>query len=98
MTPAELTARGVRVKPLVWRTVSDKFGEMIDAFAPNVGEYSLRGHDRGYTIIWLNEQPFHPVRHGAHFTYGDVETAKAVAQADYEARICAALTTGENDD
>ena len=88
---ARLQAAGVRVTPLRWRNVNDKFGKSTEAYCQLVGTYSLRGADRGYTVIWLNEQPLHPVKHGAHFVYGLEDLAKLAAQADYEARIIAAM-------
>lgn len=104
MTPAELTARGVRVKPLDPRPLV-----WIDAasYSPwfycrtEVGEYRW-GWDFRSEGAWAS-------RDGvalAASQFPDGKAAIAAAQADYdmrrndanEARICAALTTGENDD
>ena len=88
MTPAELTARGVRVKPLEWRKCK-VWGDTVfradwyDIWARSDGRFGLEGAANGFTDFTA---------------YPTLEAAKAAAQADYEARICAALTTGENDD
>jgi len=79
MTPAELTARGVRVKPLEWTPW--EYGRALAE--STFGRYA----------IW--DGHYRPPE-----AYGGIrsDNPEAAAQADYEARICAALTTGENDD
>ena len=80
MTPAELTARGVRVKPLDWD--EGRYGRVFAKTAG--GQYSARDFEDGSGVrLDLNGMIL-----GAHPT---IEAAKAAAQADYEARILSAI-------
>ena len=72
-------------RPLVWGMVHHRGTDFIEARSSITGTYSLRCTERGYTIIWLNERPLHPVVHGAHFSYGTLEAAQADAQAHADA-------------
>ena len=72
-------------RPLVWGMVHHRGTDFIEARSSITGTYSLRCTERGYTIIWLNERPLHPVVHGAHFSYGTLEAAQAAAQAHADA-------------
>ena len=79
-----VTADRVRVKPLVWE---DVFPESMSAATP-FGEYVVETDDNGIWGMWSPEEGFgyDPV---SEHTCGP--SAKAAAQADYEARILAAL-------
>ncbi len=95
MTPAELTARGVRVRALEWKDFEDRGAKTSAWLQANymimrwsTGRYEITASYPGYQTHIDGLERFHPT----------IEAAKAAAQADYEARICAALTTGENDD
>jgi len=89
MTPVALTALGVRVKPLVWQSI------LADAFWAKCAVGSYRVEERGG--LW--KCVLHRIEDAKFIAETDNEAdAKAAAQADYESRICAALTTGENDD
>ena len=72
-------------RPLVWGMVHHRGTDFIEARSSITGTYSLRCTERGYTIIWLNERPLHPVVHGAHFSYGTLKAAQAAAQAHADA-------------
>lgn len=94
MTPADLTARGVRVKPLAWEDLGAK-GNFSRAKSPLFGTIRVENYGDCFTVAY-SVPGFSDT-----FTPGEfpsIEAAKAAAQADYEARICAALTTGENND
>ena len=92
MTPAELTARGVRVRALEWKEFPG-FWRADTA----LGEYSV-GFDDGWWaqlegVEFWDWQPEYDRR-----SYSGPEAGMLACKADYAARICAALTTGENDD
>lgn len=82
MTPDELAARGVRVKPLVWHH--------FDAWTWWAESTSGTYHVEERSGVWKAELRFRDV---AHIIYeiDDFETAIAAAEADHAARICAAL-------
>ena len=92
MTPAELTARGVRVKPLVWK----EYPSLWRAETA-LGVYSVGFEDGWWAqlegVEFWDWQPEEDPR-----SYSGPEAGMLACKADYEARICAALTTGENDD
>ena len=85
MSQAAAVLELVGPRPLVWGMVHHRGTDFIEARSSITGTYSLRRTERGYTIIWLNERPLHPVVHGAHFSYGTLEAAQAAAQAHADA-------------
>ncbi len=85
MSQAAAVLELVGPRPLVWGMVHHRGTDFIEARSSITGTYSLRCTERGYTIIWLNERPLHPVVHGAHFSYGTLEAAQAAAQAHADA-------------
>ena len=80
---AALPARGVGVKPLVWREANDgnyRKGECFTTRSP-ISFAPIAAHKK-HDGWWLNVDCK---------TYPTLDAAKAAAQADYEARILAAL-------
>ena len=79
----------VRVKPLVW---SDRFGPNSECSYDHITADSALGL---YRVEWKGWKDFDPptVCCGGAFIgcYNTIQSAKAAAQADYEARILAAL-------
>lgn len=80
-----LPARGVGVKPLVWKREADNAWVAahyaIHQYWPhNSGPFAVSGYLGGLGAISVGKHP-------------TLEAAKAAAQADYEARILAALST-----
>ena len=105
MTPERLAAAGLRVKPLEWEYDVTTWGkrqkdgtsiEMPSADHWTAPTILLRG---SYSIIRLvderlvnkDEQPFRLGLGKGEVKFSTLEAAKAAAQADYEARILAAL-------
>ncbi len=81
----------VKVKPLEWRDRYEKPLRENDLIADSVcGQYVIRpsASNQGFRL-WMPGMDYN--RAGVHLT---VDSAKAAAQADYEARIRAALTDG----
>jgi hypothetical protein len=83
MTPSQAKERGIKVKPLVW-VGGDYF---CSAHTPGLGvSYETMKH-KGRWYCNVVTDTF-----GARIAASDnPETAKAAAQADYEARILEAL-------
>ena len=85
--PADLTARGVRVKPLEWKEYPEQGFWRADTA---IGEYSI-GFDDGWWAqlegveFWEWEPPEDPR------CYLGPEAGMNACRADYEARILAAL-------
>ena len=79
----------VRVKPLVW---SDRFGPNSECSYDHITADSALGL---YRVEWKGWKDFDPptVCCGGAFIgcYNTIQSAKAAAQADYEARILAAI-------
>jgi len=70
---------GMRVKPLVW-----EYHPAGSIAAPPTGNpYIIDTRMKGR---WFSIKGFNPAKH-----FGSMDEAKAAAQADYEARIMAAL-------
>lgn len=86
-----LPVRGVGVKPLVWRQYCSNAG---NSSAPAFGgEYICeRAGEYGHYGVWF---PCDGPSAEPRSYHAELHAAKAAAQADYEARILAALTTGE---
>ena len=95
MSQAAAVLELVGPRPLVWGMVHHRGTDFIEARSSITGTYSLRCTERGYTIIWLNERPLHPVVHGAHFSYGTLEAAQAAAQAHADAAHWANTALGD---
>lgn len=79
MTPAELAARGLRVKPLVWVKEND------EGYYSNEGDVRITSNGKGWGLS---------PRDWPHFGDYDIptlEAAKATAEADYQSRVAACL-------
>ena len=86
---AEPAMTGVRVKPLVWKGMGGGFWR---APAPLFGFIRVEHYSDDYQVVWSVPgfcDTFTPGR------FVTEEAAKAAAQADYEARILAALEKPE---
>lgn len=82
MTPSELKAKGLAVTLLRWWGHK----EYSTTYGPD--ELGVK-----YEIFPCSHQGWYmKVRGEIHSVYDTLEDAKAAARADYEARICAALT------
>ena len=88
MITADLAARGVGVRPLVWLAKSEWHHVAENPF----GECWIK-HYNGKGGLWTLYGPGH---YGPNNDFPSIDAAKAAAQADYEARIRAALTTEES--
>ena len=96
MTPEQLAARGVRVKPLVWQPDSGKheYPPREKAALPDGSTYSVTKNVGNDGWCWFrNSYLVFPDRQTSGQTVG---TAKAAAEADHAARICAALEMMED--
>jgi hypothetical protein len=78
MTPEQAKERGIKVKPLVW---IDSRGDGTLHASSTIGICYVAS---SVSWGWRNYPDAHPVD-------GDIEAAKAAAQADYESRILEAL-------
>lgn len=85
MTPDELAKHGLRVKPLGW---DDMGGDFARAAAPLFGNIRVEKYSDNFTVAWSVPGFTDTLTDGEWATFAD---AKAAAQADYTARICAAL-------
>ena len=97
MTPEQLAARGVRVKPLVWVDETRKYSypHRWAAKIPNEnGDYSLTGNTVNDQWQWFRNGYF--VQGHQHHAPMPLADAKAAAEADHIARICAALEMMED--
>ena len=86
MTPEQLAAKGLRVKELEW--VMCDFDWFAEA---DTGVYSVFEARKGH---WRWDRSSSRTHSGVRFIRGaclSLEAAKAAAQADYEARVLAAL-------
>lgn len=86
---AEAVEKATRVKPLVWREVSDgnhRKGEVFSTRSP-VSFAPIAAHKK-HDGWWLNVDCK---------TYPSLEAAQAAAQADHEQRIRAAIGGTENE-
>ena len=83
-TAARLAAAGLKVKPLEWKHLE----ETLTFYASWNNDYcrieDRSQHGKGFVIRYAPT--------GVDATERSLEAAKAAAQADYEARILAALT------
>ena len=86
MRPDQAKERGIKVKPLVWLPFTfcgqDAFSAESECGPWTVVQYSGRDGDWAFT---------NPLGDDSDDEWSDPETAKAAAQADYEARILGAL-------
>jgi hypothetical protein len=82
MTPAELAALGIRIKPLVWE---ENPAREYHYFA---GEYQVI--EIGLGKWWMRISGVH-----RDMLYAYCHQAKAAAEADHAARICAQLEVME---
>ena len=92
MSPEQLAALGVRVKPLEWVDETRKYSYPHRWSAKIPGEsldYSLAGSADRDQWQWFRGGYF--VNGHRHHLPMPLDEAKAAAQADFAARICAAL-------
>lgn len=93
---ADALARlGLRVKPLEWEDFDGLGAKASGFYQANYLIQKWSGEGR-YEVAM--SYPGYQTGYDGPRWHPTIEAAKAAAQADYEARICAALTTGENDD
>jgi hypothetical protein len=93
MTPADLAAKGLRVKPLVW---DDYDGE--SSCTSTLGEYLAEYHDDMEENSWGMWSPDESaIGSEAHSWYPTLEAAKAAAEADHAARIAAMIEETPHD-
>ena len=85
MTAEKLAAAGLRVKPLEWEKVHDAMPGMTVYTADSPFGHYNTGVDLAGIPYWTHV----PTEVGEDCS--GIEAAKAAAQADYEARILAAL-------
>ena len=79
MTPAELSARGIRVKPLVWVAIGAGW-HLASCIDDSDDPYTVTSEPDGYRLMGG----------GAFFKTGPFKTlplAKAAAQAHHDARV-----------
>lgn len=88
MTPEQLAARGVRVKPLGWKSQ----GKTLIA-DHGAGHYIVTHDYDGWRWILVNGRDMAGVMKQP---VAQPDTAKAAAEADHAARICAALEMMED--
>ena len=89
MTPADLAAKGLRVKPLVW-----------DGFVS--GNYYIEVKKGGIANLWYysaamveDEEP--TLMRGGYLTLVSLDELKAAAEADHVARIAAMIEETPHD-
>ena len=88
MTPADLAAKGLRVKPLEWKpsVINFRPGECYHAYSLNdIGPYAIHRKHDGW---WLNKDcKTHPTK----------ADAKAAAEALHAARIASMIEDTPHD-
>lgn len=95
MKPDKLAARGVRVKALEWKEVEGNLPTqrvwIFDAL-----KWMWIVQNDGGNFIWCEDvTPSWAPASGVRGVFPTLEAAKAAAQADYEARILAALEVSD---
>jgi len=90
---AALAAKGLRVKPLEWEEEWKEEGEDGDVFAQAEAHPFIYQAGSYWADYWWQEEGC--LFTAAIFDFPTLEAAKAAAQADYEARILAALSAHE---
>jgi hypothetical protein len=90
MTPADLAAKGLRVKPLVWKNYDDEsFAEPYQIEARTTGDwrvYILTGYESADPILTSAGERDHPTR----------ESAIAAAEAHHAARVAEMIEATES--
>ena len=81
---AELAERGIRIKPLVWEQLQTTLPRIVFQAKSCFGRY----------MAWPNGN-WKLYGHYGYEQEGNLETARAAAQADHTARICAPLEVME---
>ena len=87
MTTAMIGGPVYRIKPLEWHTENESNWITACVRVASAGGYSIGKHSTGYTLYYLCG--------GTGVDFATIASAKAAAQADYEARILECLEVVE---
>jgi len=92
MTPEQLAERGIRIKPMHWMCVSWEGGNGIEGEDDDGWEADTGSLP--YRIDWFGGEDFrleYPDDRKLTTTHQSLADAKAAAEADHAARVCAML-------